>query len=549
MAIEVAGIPDPVRAGIARGWKVHHAGELKQDTTIECDVVIVGTGAGGGTAAEILTRSGLNVVMLEEGPLRSSDDFRMREDEAFRDLYQEGGGRSTKDAAFTILQGRAVGGSTTVNWTSSFRTPAQTLKHWADAHGVKGVGEAEMAPWFARAEQRLNISPWTVPPNENNDIIRQGCEKLGWSWHTIPRNVSGCWNLGMCGVGCPTNAKQSMLVTTIPAALSDGAVLYQRARVRELLIQGDQVEGVLVDGMPEQGHQPTGVTLTVKARHTVLAGGAINNPGILLRSKAPDPDGNIGKRTMIHPVTASFALFERPVGGFSGAPQSVYSDHFQWKDGATGPVGFKIEVLPTLPAFVASLLGNHGADHVREMSRLGHLNGMIALLRDGFIEDSQGGTVSLRDDGSPVLDYDVSDSIADGFRRAFLAMAEIQFAAGARSVRPMQMAGGSYTSWQACREAIMGYSIEKFRTGMGTAHLMGGCAMGEDEKRSVVNSRGEFHHLGRLSVLDGSLFPTSIGANPQLSIYGMVTRLATGLADRLAPTGAFRVREFSFTMA
>ncbi len=549
MAIEVAGIPDPIRAGIAGGWKVHHAGELKQNTTIECDVVIVGTGAGGGTAAEILSQAGLSVVLLEEGPLRSSNDFKMREAEAFRDLYQEGGGRTTKDAAITVLQGRSVGGSTTVNWTSSFRTPAPTLKHWTDVHGVRNVGEAEMAPWFERAEKRLGIAPWMVPPNENNDIIRQGCEKLGWNWHTIPRNVAGCWNLGMCGLGCPTNAKQSMLVTTIPAALTAGAVLYQRARVRKLLLNGDQVEGVLVDGLPETGLKPTGVTLTVKARHTVLSGGAINNPGILLRSEVPDPHETVGKRTMIHPVTACFALFERPVNGFSGAPQSVYSDHFQWKDGATGPMGFKIEVLPTLPAFVAGLLGNHGADHVREMQQLGHLNGMIALLRDGFTEDSPGGKVSLRDDGSAVLEYDLSDSVRDGFRRAYLAMAEIQFAAGARSVRPMQMAGGTYTSWQACREAILGFSIEKFRTGMGTAHLMGGCAMGEDEARSVVNSRGEFHHLGRLSVLDGSLFPTSIGANPQLSIYGLVTRLATSLADRLAPTGAFHVREFSFTMA
>lgn len=140
MAIEVAGIPDPIRAGIAGGWKVHHAGELKQNTTVECDVVIVGSGAGGGTAAEILTQAGLRVVLLEEGPLRSSNDFRMREDEAFRDLYQEGGGRATKDAAITVMQGRSVGGSTTVNWTSSFRTPAQTLKHWAEVNGVKGAG-------------------------------------------------------------------------------------------------------------------------------------------------------------------------------------------------------------------------------------------------------------------------------------------------------------------------------------------------------------------------------------------------------------------------
>lgn len=538
MAIEVGPIPDPIRAGIAGGWRVIHAGELQKNTEIECDVVIVGTGAGGGTAAEILTQAGLRVVMLEEGPLRSSNDFKMREDEAFRDLYQEGGARTTGDGSMTILQGRAVGGSTTVNWTSSFRTPPQTLKHWRDVHGVKGISDTEMAPWFERAEQRQQIGPWTVPPNENNDIIRQGCEKLGWSWQSIPRNVSACWNLGMCGVGCPTNAKQSMLVTTIPAALNAGATLYHRARVRELMMSGDKVLGVVVEGMPELGLQPTGKILIVRARHVVLAGGAINTPAILLRSKVPNPNDLIGARTMIHPVNASFAQFERKVAGWDGAPQSVYSDHFQWKDGATGPMGFKIEVIPMQPGFVAGLLGNHGLDHARDMQSLGHLNGMIALLRDGFTEDSPGGRTSIRKDGSAVLDYDVSPSLADGLRRAFLAMAEIQFAAGARSVRPFQLAGGTFTTMSAAKAAINQFAIEKFRTGMGSAHLMGGCAMGEDEKTSVVNSRGDFHGLANLSVLDGSIFPTSIGANPQLSIYALVAKLATGLAERLLPTGA-----------
>lgn len=540
MTMEVAGVVDPIRAGIAGGWQVFHAGELRQDGTVECDVVIVGSGAGGGTAAEILTKAGLSVILLEEGPLRSSNDFKMREGDAFRDLYQEGGGRVTKDGSMTLLQGRAVGGTTTINWTSSFRTPPQTLKQWTDVHGVKGVSEAEMAPWFARAEARLNISPWAVPPNENNDILRQGCEKLGYSWHVIPRNVAGCWNLGYCGVGCPTNAKQSMLVTTIPAALDAGARLYHRARVRKLLVQGDAVTGVLVDGMPEKGHQPTGVTLTVKARHVVLSGGAINTPGILLRSEVPDPHDRVGARTTIHPVNVSLGVYEREVGGWTGAPQSIYSDHFQWKDGATGPMGFKLEVVPMLPAFIAGFLGNHGAAHAAEMRQLGHLNGMIALQRDGFTEDSPGGTVSLRDDGSPVLDYALDDSLADALRRSFLTMAELQFAAGAKAVRPFQLAGPTFASWAEAQAGIKDFRIEKFRTLVGSAHLMGGCAMGEDPKQSVVTSQGDFHHLRNLSVMDGSLFPTSIGANPQLSIYGLVTRLATGLAERLKPTGAVK---------
>lgn len=537
MTIEVKGIHDFFAEGVAQGWKAVNLGQQQKSETIECDVVIVGTGAGGGTAAEILALAGLDVVMVEEGPLRTSRDFRAQEFQAYRDLYQEGAARASKDTSMTILQGRAVGGSTTVNWTSSFRTPPQTLKHWADVHGVKGVGEAEMAPWFERAERRVNIAPWQVEPNANNTLLKAGCEKLGWSWHSIPRNVIGCWNLGYCGMGCPTNAKQSMLVTTIPEALKKGARLYYRARAEKILVEGKRATGVTVSGLLEDGITRGPATLTVRARHVVAAGGGINNPGLMLRSGLPDPHETIGKRTFLHPVNAVFAQFADDVLPWSGAPQSTYSDHFQWKDGATGPMGFKLEALPLHPALTSSLLEGFGASHVGEMRALRRTNALLALLRDGFTEDSPGGVVSLRDDGVPTVDYPLTDALRDGFRRAFLAMAEIQFAAGARAVKPRQLEATWYTSWKDCKAAIERFPIEKFRTGMGSAHVMGGCAMGEDPKRSVVNSQGRFHHLEGLSVLDGSLFPTSIGANPQLSIYGLVTRLATGLANELAPAG------------
>ncbi|MCD6060952.1 MAG: oxidoreductase, family [Moraxellaceae bacterium] len=530
---EIKGIKDFFAEGIEQGWKAQHAGLLKKSESVECDVVIIGTGAGGGTAAEIFALAGLDVVMIEEGPLRTSRDFRLDERTAYQDLYQEGGGRASKDGSMTILQGRAVGGSTTINWTSSFRTPPLTLKHWADVHGVKDMGVDAMTPWFAQAEERVNIRPWEIPANANNTVLRAGCEKLGWSWGAIPRNVVGCWNLGYCGMGCPTNAKQSMLVTTIPEALKKGARLYHRARAEKLLVEGRRVAGVTCVGMQEDGVNTSGVTLTVRARHVVVAGGGINSPGLLLRSEVPDPHRTIGKRTFMHPVNAVFAQFEEGIEPWSGAPQSIYSDHFQWVDGAAGPIGFKLEALPLHPGLASSLIDGYGAQHAQEVRQLPKTNALLALLRDGFIEDSPGGSISLRDDGVPTVDYPMTDALRDGLRRAFLAMAEIQFAAGAKAVRPRQLGAPAYSSWKECREAILAYPIEKFRTGMGSAHVMGGCGMGEDVKRSVVNSQGRFHHLEGLSVLDGSIFPTSIGANPQLSIYGLVRKLATQLAKEL----------------
>jgi len=116
-------IADPIREGLAKGWMHIDASTLGQDATLEADVCIIGTGAGGGIAADVLSDTGLKVVMIEEGMLRSSTDFRMLESEAYPTLYQESASRKTADKAINILQGRTVGGSTTVNWTTSFRTP------------------------------------------------------------------------------------------------------------------------------------------------------------------------------------------------------------------------------------------------------------------------------------------------------------------------------------------------------------------------------------------------------------------------------------------
>ena len=528
-------IPNIYSEGLASGWKIIDAATLTAPQTIEADVAIVGSGAGGGVAAEILSQAGLAVVLVEEGPLKTSEDFKdMQEARAMRDLYQERGGRATSDGAIAILQGRSVGGSTTVNWTSSFRTPEPTLQFWAAERGVVGHGVDEMAPWFEKMEQRLNVAPWQTDPNPNNAVLKRGCDKLGWTSHVIPRNVKGCWNSGYCGFGCPVNAKQSMLVSTIPAALGHGATLIHRLRVRRFEHAGGKVSAAVGEALrADDGITPTGVTVTVKARHYVAAGGAINTPALLLRSQLPDPNKLLGTRTLIHPVVLTVAVMPETIDPFYGAPQSIYSDHFQWKDGATGPMGYKLEVPPIFPGIGSAVLGGFGPDLQRAMPQLPHSNSVLALLRDGFVAESVGGSVRLAGDGSPMLDYDVSDYVWDGARRALLSMAELQFAAGAKTVRAAHLDTRDYASWAEARQAIAELPMKKFRTTLFTAHLMGGCGMSESAARGVVDSRGRHHQVANLTVLDGSVFPTSIGANPQLSIYALTAQNATALAKEL----------------
>ena len=526
-------IPDPIQAGLAAGWNVIDAATLTADRAFEADVAIVGTGAGGGVTAEILTLAGLKVVLIEEGPLKSSRDFKMREADAYPTLYQESAARKTKDKAINILQGRSVGGSTTVNWTSSFRTPPATLAYWQKTFGLHAYSAEALAPWFAMMERRLHIGTWMAPPNENNDLLRRGATRLGIPSGAILRNVKGCWNLGYCGMGCPTNAKQSMLVTTIPSALSHGATLLTRTRADKLQFSGDKVSSLSCMAMDASGLATTGRTLQVRAKHYVIAGGAINSPALLMRSKAPDPNGLLGKRTFLHPTLISAALHDHKVEGFAGAPQTIYSDHFLETQPIDGPIGYKLEAPPLHPLLFASTMSGFGKQHADMMKDFARTHALLALLRDGFHTDSPGGTIALRNDGSPVLDYPISDFVWDGVRRAMLSMAEIQFAAGAKAVYPVHEQAEGYSSWSSARKAIENLTYAPLKTRVASAHVMGGCAMSDDRKLGVVSSQGRYHDLANLSVHDGSLFPTSIGANPQLSIYGITAKLASGLATEM----------------
>ncbi len=527
-------LPDPVRAGLARGWRVFGGPHAAVPERIECDVAIVGSGAGAGITAELLSRAGLRVVIVEEGPLKSSTDFHQRESDAYPSLYQESAARKTADKAINILQGRCVGGSTTVNWTSSFRTPPATLDFWRAHFGLTEMSVEALAPWFGQAEQRLGIERWLMPPNENNDLLRRGAANLRIATAEIRRNVKGCWNLGSCGMGCPTNAKQSMLVTTIPAALDAGAQLLVQTRAERLEQANGRITGMQCVAVRNDGSAVGTGNTRIVARHYVVAGGAINSPALLLRSELPDPHRRLGQRTFLHPVVISAAVFDEPVEGWKGAPQTLYTDHFLDTQAIDGPIGYKLEAPPLHPVIFTSTLPGFGRAQTELLARFPNTHALLALMRDGFHEQSLGGRVRLRGDGSPLLDYPLNDFVLDGARRAFLSMAEIQFAAGARKVLPVHELASTYASWSQARAAIDALPMQPLLTRVVSAHVMGGCGMAGHAQLGVVRPDGVHWQIDNLSVHDGSLFPTSIGANPQLSIYGIVNRLATNLARSLA---------------
>jgi choline dehydrogenase-like flavoprotein len=493
-----------------------HTGS-EQDLLLKPDVCVVGSGPGGAMIASRLSRAGARVVVLEEGGYHTKEEFDMQEATAFPRLYQDRGNRATADLSIQVLQGRAVGGGTVVNWTTSYRTPDHVLEHWRRAEGLSLTPEA-LRPHFEEVEQRLGISKVDYEDtNPNNRSIYDGCKKLGWQVETTRRNVRQCLRTGYCGMGCPVDAKQSATLTYLPDAVHAGAEIYANCRVEKIEWSGKRASAVAGAFLKPGTQEATGRTVRVEPRTVVVAGGAINSPALLLRSGLGQ--GPVGRKTWLHPVVAMGAFYDQRIEGFYGAPQSVASHHFAARaEGA----GFFIEAAPVHPMLASISMPGFGAPLRDKMAMLPNVCATIALMIDGFDAGEEGGTVSLRDGGGPKLEYPFTERMYECFRAGMKAIARIHLANGAREVVSFH---AEPLSIKAERDLsrIDQTPLGPNRFGVFTAHQMGGCRMGADPTRSVVDPQLRHHALGNLFVVDGSVFPTSLGVNPMESIYGLAS--------------------------
>jgi choline dehydrogenase-like flavoprotein len=489
-------------------------------------VVIVGSGAGGAVAAGILASAGYEVVVLEEGGHHTKSEFKMREDIAFPMLYQEAGTRATKDLAISILQGRAVGGTTVVNWTTSFRTPPHVLEHWQKVHDVGGFSKRDLDPHWDEIEARLNIKQIPLDEaNRNNRLLYDGCKALGLQVDTLFRNTRNCFKSGYCGMGCPVDAKQSMLVTYIPDAVAKGASVVSRCRVDKLKVSADRITAIECSEIGEDGYSTTGRELTIEADRVILSAGAIGTPGILIRSGLGG--GMVGRRTFLHPVVGVASRFKELVNPFYGAPQSVASHALADRG---DKAGIFLEAAPLHPMLAALATAGYGESHHKKMAELPNLAAHVALSIDGFDPSETGGTVEVRPSGAPILDYQIPPRIWEALREGLRTLVRIDLAAGAEWVSTSHEPSIRFESEKDLAK-IDTALMEPNRLAVFSAHVMGGANMGDDATRSVVRSTDLRHHtLKNLHVIDGSVFPTSLGVNPQETIYGIAHLISTRLA-------------------
>ena len=504
------------------------ASTYTKPTDLECDVCIIGSGAGGSVLAAGLVERGLDVIMLEAGSHYTRKDFKGNQAWAFDNMYQERAGRATEDLAITLLQGRSVGGSTTINWTTCYRTPDRIFDHWAEHHGVQGITPLLMKQHFEAVERRLNIKEWPLEnANGNNRVLLEGARKLGWEPHALKRNVRGCVNSGYCGEGCPVDAKQGMAVSYLDDAVRGGLRLIANCEVEQIQWTERTAEAVIGQALDPDNDQPLGIPVTVRSKVVVNAGGAINGPALFLRSGI-DAEGRVGKRTFVHPVSGVSGLFEDTINPWAGAPQSVGCHHFS--DRGSDKMGFFLEAAPLQPMLASTVGYLFGAKHSEFMRDLGNAGVVIALGIDGLLPQDVGGEVVLKSDGRVWLRYPIEDHLSECIHAAHVEMARCQFAAGAKEVvslhvNPVVMR--SVDELSKLDSAPYGAHEQS----LFSAHVMGGCAMGGDSGSSVVDSELRMWDFDNIFVVDGSVLPTSLGVNPSETIYALAHRSRDRIAS------------------
>jgi long-chain-alcohol oxidase len=497
---------------------------IERDTTLDCDVVIVGSGAGGGAAAGVLADAGLDVIVIESGGYWDDEDFDGSEFTALTSYYM-GAPSATHDQSVGLIAGSCLGGGTVVNYTTSFRTPDEVRTEWAGL-GVPAFASEEYTASLDAVCDRLGVNREHNEPSTRDQKLHEGCVKLGWHVDAMPRGVRRCAQgreCGYCGLGCRVGGKQSVVKTWLSDAHERGTRFVVRTKVQRVIVDGSRARGII-------GHTAEGHRLTVNARAVIASCGAIHTPALLRRSGLKND--NIGKHLRLHPAAAVFGVYDEELKPWEGVMQALYSDQFRdLHDG----YGLKFETAAQHPHLLVPFgPWRSAAQHLELVSAISHTTPIGVLLRD-----RDGGEVRVGRDGEPVVRYKLSSFDAGHLRTGIDGAAQLHEAAGARRIYSSHAKWVSYDPGQkGSREQFMSAAdAAGYGSGqcvLNSFHIMGSARMGGSPSMSACDPTGQTWDVRDLYVLDGSSFPTASGVNPQISIQAIAHMSARGLAARLA---------------
>lgn len=483
------------------------------------DVVIIGSGAGGGTAAQALgalVAGGRRVLLVEQGARLADDEFTGRELDMSDALYEEGGGFLTADGTMTLAFGRVYGGSTVVYTGTSLIAPERVIRRW----NVPGLHHADIARRSQRHMTDNNVH--LLPPeelNDNNTLFVTGAARAGFRPEQFPLNVRGCRGSSLCNLGCPNAAKQGTNRVQLPAAARLGVESVTRA---EALRIEDRAVVVRVsakrDGAKGARSEWQPGDYRVRAGVVVCAGGAVGTSALLLRSGFARAVPRLGERFTCHPAHILVAEHRHAISNDVGHPKSFFVDRAEEE-------GFVLETCMYFPFVTAKNLTGFGDPHSALMRAFPRLQMILVLACDRAVP---GNRVAIDRRGRPVVHYRFTQPVVESLVRATRASARIFFAAGAERVHaptadPPLIDRSRLTDVDAL---IASRHFQTGRVSISAAHLMGGCAMGHDARDSVTDSWGRVHGIPWLRVADSSLFPDALEINPYVTVMALADRTA-----------------------
>ncbi|MCK1719875.1 GMC family oxidoreductase [Bradyrhizobium sp. 141] len=475
---------------------------------LEADAVIIGSGAGGASVADVLTAAGLSIVMLEEGKHIPSSSASPRASEAFSAAWRGGGiTAAIGRPPVTYAEGRCVGGGTEINTAITQRVDSDLIDQWRKLNKIENFSPDELAPYYDRAETAVSASLTPGPLGRPTDILRQGGEALGWKVTELKRAQRGCKGANRCSYVCPNGAKQSMAVTLLPKAVDGGMRLLAQTRVDNIRIEKRRVTEVRAQSRDAGGQA---VTVLVKAGMVFVCAGAIHTPALL---RCSGPRKRIGDTLRLHPTVKATALFNDPVDAHQSRPPLTAITEFMPEQRIGGSIF-------TPGVFGLSLAEDwtNRSDLMRDWRFCGSYYGMIRPRGVGSVR-------SLPGFSEPLVSFKLAPEDWIALSQVLTRLGQAMFAAGARKVFPSISGHEGWTSPDQVHE-FWNKPLPKRATNLMTVHLFSSCPPGEHQDACAVDSYGRVRGLENLFVADGSLIPEAPGVNPQMTIMALAFRVA-----------------------
>lgn len=485
---------------------------LERDTEISCQVAVVGSGAGGAVVAAELAERGIDVVLVEEGRVHEAGSFARDPGAVIRNVYREGATTlALGRPSIPIPIGQSVGGTTTINSGTCFRVPERVLSAWEEL-GLP-VDRQHLEECFSRVESAIKVKP--VPDHllgGSSKVIARGAERMGLKHGPLSRNIDGCGMSGACAFGCPRNAKQSMNITYVPRALEAGGRLFTGLRAHKVIRKNGRAAGILA--APKGG----GSTLRVNADIVVSSCGTV--AGVPFLKSNGIRSGHLGRHMTIHPGAKIGALMPDDIDGWADTPQGYgiydYADEGLMFEGAFVP--------PEYTAIAFPFVGRAFTEVMEAYRRIAVFGFMVS--------DDPAGRVYKGMDGRPFMTYWMTKRNLEQVRRGLRILAEVFFQADAQRIF-LPLAGVEQHESLDSALKVLDKPIDPLALELAAFHPLGTARMSTKRKNGVVNPDLQTWEVPDLYVVDGSIFPTSLGVNPQLSIMAYATRAAEHLAGRL----------------